>query len=74
MSVTSYLPQERKDAASEKLAAAEAEMIRWQAAWNGRTPDDDQGYLQDRLHGAKAEVGNWERYIKAGCPRVRGTA
>lgn len=69
----SYLPAERAGAAQANLAAALAEVDTWQAAWESRG-EEDEHYLKERLAGARAEVGNVRRYIKAGCPRVRGTA
>lgn len=74
MSVHSYLPQERKDAAEQLLGEAVKNVVRTAAAWESRTSDDDATALLDHVHGAQAEVANWQRYIKAGCPRVRGTA
>lgn len=74
MSIHSYLPQERKDAAAQLLAEAVKSVVRAAATWEARTPEEDATALLDHVHGAQAEVRNWKRYIKAGCPRVRGTA
>lgn len=62
-------PQHRRDAAAHGLAEAEKALADWAAA-----TDHDADYLRERRQGAKAEVQNWRRYIRGGCPWVRGSA
>lgn len=71
--IHSYLPSERAEAATALLDAARTAVEEAALALQVRAPDDDAVALVDAVHGAQAEVGNWQRYIKKGCPRVRGT-
>lgn len=73
-SLTSSHPAERQQAAREALAKACTAVDKAIRAWEARRPDmdrDEQRMLRETVQGCKAEVSNWTRYIKQGCPKGR---
>lgn len=73
----SYKLSDRQEAARHELAEATENLRNLQERQENlhaaTTDEDEQHFLREGLQGARAGVQNAKRYIKAGCPRVKGT-
>lgn len=73
-SLKSSHPAQRAAAAHLALADARAALDRANRAWEGRRyglDRDEKRVLRETVQGCQADVGNWVRYIKQGCPKGR---